>query len=55
MKPQEALQILEQVTATYKGTRDDHVKIQDAIKVLAVLVFPKEEPAAAAEEKPKKK
>lgn len=50
MNPGEAITILEQATATFKGTRDDHVKIQEALRVLVRLTTPQE-----SEPKPKKK
>ncbi len=34
MTPQEALDILNQTSATFQGTRQDHVKIQTAVSIL---------------------
>ena len=36
--PRQSLQILEQATADYRGTRQDHVAIQDALRTLNALV-----------------
>jgi hypothetical protein len=34
MKKEEALQIIKNVCAVYRGTLQEHVKIQDAIKII---------------------
>ncbi len=34
MKPEEALQLLDQVAATYKGTRKEHSVLAQALEVL---------------------
>ena len=41
MKPEEALKILEQATAPFKGSREDHITISTALSVLSGLI-PKE-------------
>lgn len=38
MKPQEALQLLDQVVANVAGSRADHAKIQEAVKVLGEAI-----------------
>jgi len=52
MNPQEALGLLAQASATYKGTLADHQKIQQAIQVLEVAITPKpdEKAESVAEE-----
>lgn len=34
MQPSEALDLINRVTSTFSGTRQDHVQIQDALQVL---------------------
>jgi len=43
MKPEQALQLLDQVLANVNGTRADHVKLQEAILVLKEAIKKKEE------------
>lgn len=38
MKPEQALQVLNQATATIKTTREVHVQIQNALSVFANLI-----------------
>lgn len=41
MTTDEALQLIDQVLANFSGTRADHAKIQEAIKVLTASIKPK--------------
>jgi hypothetical protein len=44
MTSQEALALLDQATANVAGTRSDHQRIVEALRVLAAVVNPEPEP-----------
>lgn len=46
MTPKQALDILAQAAAEFRGNRQDHIKLEEAVKTLLPLVEPKpvEEP-----------
>lgn len=43
MNIEQALQIIEQVCASHRGTRQDHVMIQQALETIKAAVTKKEE------------
>lgn len=42
--PEEALQLLDSILAGVNGTRADHIKIQDALNVLRMVIQKPEKP-----------
>lgn len=46
MTPAQALDIIDQATSQFHGTRLDHQKIVEALEVIGSIVKPTKEPAA---------
>lgn len=42
MKPNEALNLIDKACAQYQGTRQDHINLQEALRVLSELANPVE-------------
>lgn len=55
MTPQQALQLLDQVTASVHLSRNDHVKLQQAVSVLTTFIQEKTLPVSAKGEKKEEK
>ena len=51
MKPEEALNVVAQVCAEFRGTLKDHQMIQDALQVLKSALEPKHAVGGSTEDK----
>lgn len=54
MSPREALNLMDQVAASFQGNREDHVKLQSALMVLNGLVSKDEATQEKAQAKAEK-